>query len=1442
MASIVTTEPAGHRPAGSVPFPGPTGPPARSGSRLLERARLVAVYLGFLGLVLTQQPGRVVADTKLDLAVDPLAFLGRALQLWEPEGYAGQVQNQAYGYLFPMGPFFAAGNLLGIPTWVVQRLWWAVLLSVAFYGVVRLADRLGLGTPGTRLVGGLAYALAPRMISGIGLTSIEVLPMALAPWVLIPLVTAAREGSPRRAAALSGLAVFCVGGVNAVATSAVLPLAALWLLMLPSGPRKRRLIGWWVLSVALATAWWLVPLLLLGRYSPPFLDYIETAAITTAGTELVQVLRGTTQWLAGLGGLRGPSWPAGFDLLHAALPVAASLVVATAGVAALLRRDLPHRRWLVLGLLTGVALVSAGHVGTVAGAGAGAINELLDGALAPLRNVHKFDPVLRLPLALGAVHLLAVLLRAATRPATVTAGPGAGRRWWGSAVRLTGAATVALIVAGVAGTAQPAVAGRLTPPTGFLDIPGYWQETATWLGDQRDSGRALLVPATSFGTYLWGSTSDEPLQPLAESEWDVRNAIPLTPTGHIRAVDVIEDRLGRGEGSEALTRFLARSGYSHVVVRNDLDAPAARSSRLAQVHQALAGSPGIVRVAGFGPELFAGGGLFPTISDGRIDAPVPAVEIYAIGAPPPAAWTVPLEDAVEVVGGPDAVLALEEHGLLQDRPAIVAGDNPEPLGATLVSDALVRRERNPGVITGAASAGMTEDDPQRLDRPARDYLLDDHAANESVVRIFGATVSASSSGADADNPQGVRPGEQPFAAVDGDPSTAWRPAPRYGEPAPDEWRIELDRPLPGGVVTVRFDEQTVAAPPPQLRVVTDAGSVTVDLEEGRRTVRVRLPEGTTRSVRIAAEPEPGPVGEVTFGLAEVTIPGLQVSRSVEVPAPRPGSAGVAGFAFDAANPATYGCVTHADGRARCTPSLVTAAEEPQGLHRSFRVPSSAGYDLSLTVRPRPGAALDALVAAASPGVRAEANGTLVPDPVAGPWAAVDGDPRTTWLSEPGTRERLTVSWPTPRQVSDIRLRYTEGTAAARPAIVAVSGGGIERLVTLDRWGNGSFPALTTDTLTVEFLDRVKLTSIDTYTGEAVELGVGVSELEIAGVPRLDRDAAVELPCGEGPDVVVDGARYETSLRSTVGELLALAPLQPALCGPAELVLGAGRHDLVAESSPEFTVESATLRTSTVSGPPEPRGAVDVVRWEAEYRELGVGARAASTLLVVPENVNDGWRATLNGVPLAAVQVDGWQQGYVLPAGGPGTVELTFGPGGPYSAALLAGAVAVVGLALLARLPARVPAPGSQLPAGRVRRPSAGVLPAVGAVLLLGVIGGYWALLAAAVLAAVAVLVPTRRTAVLTVVTVACLLAGGGLLVLGADLEPVRQVLASTALAAVTVSLVPSALLPGGRADAGRTPAPASAADARAVPAAGRRPSPAGRRPARRGRPRRRTAR
>ena len=62
------------------------------------------------------------------------------------------------------------------------------------------------------------------------------MPVAALPWVLIPLVTGARGGSPRRAAARSGVALLFAGGVNAAATLAILPVPALWLLTRGRGP------------------------------------------------------------------------------------------------------------------------------------------------------------------------------------------------------------------------------------------------------------------------------------------------------------------------------------------------------------------------------------------------------------------------------------------------------------------------------------------------------------------------------------------------------------------------------------------------------------------------------------------------------------------------------------------------------------------------------------------------------------------------------------------------------------------------------------------------------------------------------------------------------------------------------------------------------------------------------------------------------------------------------------------------------------------------------------------------------------------------------------------------------------------------------------------------------------------------------------------------------
>jgi arabinofuranan 3-O-arabinosyltransferase len=172
---------AAERPTATAPKPARPEPWRVRRSGPLGLSAVITVFCFW------QAPGRIIADTKLDLALNPFQFMHRATQLWDPHQSFGQIQNQATGYLFPMGPFFALGRALHVPAWVVQRSWIALLLVLAMWGVLRVAEELRIGTPSARLLAGAVYALSPAMLSVIGIASGGQLPAALVPWALLPL-------------------------------------------------------------------------------------------------------------------------------------------------------------------------------------------------------------------------------------------------------------------------------------------------------------------------------------------------------------------------------------------------------------------------------------------------------------------------------------------------------------------------------------------------------------------------------------------------------------------------------------------------------------------------------------------------------------------------------------------------------------------------------------------------------------------------------------------------------------------------------------------------------------------------------------------------------------------------------------------------------------------------------------------------------------------------------------------------------------------------------------------------------------------------------------------------------------------------------------------------------------------------------------------------------
>ena len=54
------------------------------------RMRRMAVASLLVALCFIQAPGKLVADTKLDLTQNPWGFLERALHLWDGSGFGGQ--------------------------------------------------------------------------------------------------------------------------------------------------------------------------------------------------------------------------------------------------------------------------------------------------------------------------------------------------------------------------------------------------------------------------------------------------------------------------------------------------------------------------------------------------------------------------------------------------------------------------------------------------------------------------------------------------------------------------------------------------------------------------------------------------------------------------------------------------------------------------------------------------------------------------------------------------------------------------------------------------------------------------------------------------------------------------------------------------------------------------------------------------------------------------------------------------------------------------------------------------------------------------------------------------------------------------------------------------------------------------------------------------------
>ncbi|MET9680911.1 alpha-(1-_3)-arabinofuranosyltransferase [Streptomyces coeruleorubidus] len=1320
------------------------GPPEGPRSRRWLLGFWAVVFVLFLAV----QPGRQTFDTKLGVTVDPGQFLADLGQLWHDRAGFGGIQDQYVGYLWPMLPFYWLCDLVQLPVWLAERLWMSLIVSVAFWGALRLAERLRVGSGASRLLGAVAYALWPVFTTVIGSTSAAALPGAFLPWVLLPLTN--ERYAARVAALRSALLVPFMGGVNASATLASLLPVGLYLLSRPPGSRQRKLIAWWAPAVIVVTAWWWVPLLLLGVYGENFLPYIETSQTTTDTMAATEALRGAGNWVAYLH--FGEAWlPAGWAVASSVVVIVCSALAAGLGLAGLARRDMPERRWLVLTVLVAALVLLAGYGGAFGAPFHGVVQGWLDGWLSPFRNIYKFQTGLALAFVLGLAHLVGV----AAEPRG--ARPVRGRR-------LAPLVAAVLILPGLL---WPYLNGSILNPGSFQKLPTYWQATADWLEKYSPDSRALVVPATAHGVYTWGSPIDQPLDVLAESRWAQRDYVPFGTPGNRRAMDAVEQALLSGAEVPGLADYLSRAGLYYVVVRNDLDPDQIGHVPTATVKRTLEQS-GYERVTGLGPVM----------TGGRIaqDAPLQieglyarqrAVEIYRPAGQdvvrPGQAGLMPVSDTAVVSGGPEALLPLASR--LRGRATVLAGDNHPGLGTPavqVVGDGMRRADTRFGVVNAGTSYTYTRDErnaPDAQQDPGekpRQILPTEGTGHQTVAELRGArSVTASSYG----NWLFHLPQFDPVNAFDGNPDTAWT----EGSPdTPDgQWlRIGFtgSYDMPSSFKVTPLPQDSVRAAATKVRVETEKGERTSFLRPNGTAQSVKAPEGGTRWMKLtivdSVERRAGLTGA---GFSEIDLPDVQVTRLLRLPTD----------ADDATSDATVVSLHRASD-----PTGLSATGTEAGLHRRFTTPAAGTYEVTASAVPVPGEEFDRLLYEVAPEQQSRIVATADSTARLGAGLAArnltDGDLTTAWIA--GDRPTIHLSWEGKQPVGELVLAPAGGLST-RASQVHISSPDGATIAGVDENGWVRFPPITTDRLDITITETAPLTLHNPVADEKLRLPVGLTEAYIPSLdqyrtPQPDGTRKFSLPCGKGPDVALDGELYQTSAKGTVRDLVERRGVEVTLCqegrGDREVQLSSGDHRLEGGDAGPLALTDVTLTRGTV---PEAAAAGRELRvrdWLGDRRELTVGSGAASYVTTY-ENYNDGWKATLNGKELTPLRLDGWQQGWRIPAGAGGTVKLSYEPATTYDAGLIGSGVGIAVLLGLALWRRNAPNPDAPQPAP----PPPGLWLGTVALTLVGVVIAGWLALLVPALA----LLAARRHALLVPIAFAALAGAGIAAAFGAG-EPV----------------------------------------------------------------------
>ena len=1222
--------------------------------------------------------GKVSADTKAYLYLDPSHLLATATSMWNTDQGYGMVTHQNIGYLFPMGPFFWLTHTLSVPTWIAQRFWMGSLLFLAGLGLRKVAQELGLSRVAAWSAA-LPYVFTPFILVNIGRTSAILMPWAGLGWLLLFAIRSGRFGGWRNPARFA-VVVALVGGVNATSILLVGLAPAIWLVFAVLS----REIPWkYVLSAVmriglLCTAvsfWWIAGLWAEGKFGINILRYTETIPTVASTSSSSEVFRGLGYWYF-YGWDHSQAWTtASIAYTKGQIAPFFSLVLPTISVIAALFVRWRYRTFAAVTAFLGVVIAVGAYPynsPTPIGSVLKWLGENTTVGLA-MRSTNRVVPIVVLSLC---------LLLGSSVDALRSRYP---QRVLAAFLTISLAAIVGLTPL-FKGTV---LANNLSSPE---KLPSYVVEAARDLNNGAITSNVLGLPGLDFGYYRWGTYVDSMWPGILDRPF-VTSQVTLqgqpASVNLVRSLDApIQNLIALPQSIAPIARLL---GAGDVLFQFDTQYERFSGPQPWYLWQ-LAQSPdtGLVFKKAYGPVLK------DNVSDGQFidesNLALPSdfnwpksLAVYGVTNPRQLVRTEPRDAPAIVAGDGEGLVNLAGLGLLPENRSIlydgtlsaeqVARMTRSPNAPLFLTDTNQRRHDAFGLLH--SSAGYVEQSGEKLVVKSfgQQTLLafPNSITDAQTVSILGGikSIQASSYG----NPVANTPEVQPYYAVDGLKTTGWQTA-AFSKATGEFIEITLNKPLTFDHIHLNQPRSTR-----KNRWITRV-SVLIDgktlghfaLGKGTRLRRggdIKFGSTTGSVVRIVIDQtshDRGSLAEQSgVGFLEIHIPGqTPVTHTLQMPSSLLSRVGSAAQTNELHIVMTRARVATTPPRTDPEMTIDRLFQLPQP--RTFTLRGTSSLSTAMNYREF----YKLMVVPSSPGNAisgAYGSSQLVGSLVNGPWAAFDGDPKTSWMPgfQTGPKTWIEARTKSSQTSSHVDITFINDGMHMIPTRLKL---------TADRGHGGSFSfdtnmqiqhgveRGTTQTLRIDTtrltgrkfrltVERFKAVGVkDRVTGMLNHPPIAITEMQIGSFRHLGLSSTFTTECRRDL-LVIDGIGVPIRVTSTAAEAISQRQISFSGCegGPRTLSAGWHRVQTTIGSKAGVNIDNIALSSSSALPTSEPTPIDNMEsHWTNRWTIAAeVPKTSSGQYVVVGQSFGPGWTARLDGVDLGTPQlIDGASMAWLLP--------------------------------------------------------------------------------------------------------------------------------------------------------------------------------------------------